>query len=53
MVSYLEIRNKLQGIATAIANHAHPAAPNRCHVDRQDGEEGNDIAQEEAVGQAA
>jgi hypothetical protein len=53
MVSYLETRNTLQGISTTITNRAHPAVPSRGHVEHQDGEEGNDIVQEEAVDQAA
>jgi hypothetical protein len=53
MASYLEIRNTLQGISTTIASRAQPAAPSRRLVAHQDGEEGNDIVQEEAVGQAA
>jgi hypothetical protein len=52
MVSYREIRNKLLGIPTTIANRAHPAVPSRGPVEHPD-EEGNDIVQEEAVGQAA
>lgn len=53
MASYHEIRNTSPGNTTAIASHAHPAVPSRHHVDHQDAEEGNDTAQEEAVGQEA